>query len=72
MTHNQLEITVRNARYLMYFAHEIREELDETLAYAIGGDSDEKDPEELRKRLTKLVNGFVSSLESTRLEWEAE
>ena len=72
MTHNQLEITVRNARYLMYFAHEIREELDEAVACALWGDSEVKNPEDLRERLTGLVNCFVDSFERARQEMKPE
>lgn len=72
MTKNELELTFRAARCMTLFASEIREELDEAVACALWGDSEVKAPEDLRKRLTGLVNDFVGSYERVRQETKPE
>lgn len=65
MTKNELELTVRS---MAFFAQEIRKELDETIACAIGRTSEVKDIEDLHDHLRLLVSGFVGYYECIRQE----
>lgn len=68
MTQNELEITIRGVRGMTFFAREIRDELDETIACALCGMSEGKDIEDLHDHLRLLVSGFVGSFECIRQE----